>query len=88
MNFEQFSKNLSRTSVAAIAAAFAGVVVTLYAAVHIVERIWAHATLALVQIPGLGAAVVLAAGVIVLGVSTGLLRRGAHRARTDADLGS
>ncbi|MEU6341570.1 hypothetical protein ABZ883_11565 [Streptomyces sp. NPDC046977] len=86
MNLRTFSKNLSRTGIAAIAAAFAGVVVTLYAAVHIVERIWAHATLALVQIPGLGAVVVLAAGVALLLAGAALVRRGGRRA--DADLGS
>ncbi|MFD3456650.1 hypothetical protein ACFWVC_31310 [Streptomyces sp. NPDC058691] len=86
MNLEKFSKNLSRTQIAAMVATLLGVVVTVYAAERIVERIWAHATLALVQVPGLGAAVVLAAGLVLLLAAAALIRRGVRR--TSADLGS
>ncbi|MDX3072682.1 hypothetical protein ACIP98_18600 [Streptomyces sp. NPDC088354] len=85
MNLEQFSHRLSRTEIAAMVAALLGVVVTVYAAAHIMERIWAHATLALIQVPGLGAGVVLAAGVVLLLAAPALLRRGVRRAHPDLD---
>lgn len=86
MNLEKLSKHLSRTEIAAMVALLLGAVVTVYAATHIVERIWAHATLTLIQVPGLGAAVVLAAGVVLLLAAGALLRRRGRRA--PAGLGS
>lgn len=60
MNLKKLSEDFMRAGIPAVLLAVTGLFVTVFAAVHILERAWAHVALHLLNVPGLGAVAVLA----------------------------
>ncbi|MFE7753422.1 hypothetical protein [Streptomyces sp. NPDC057428] len=83
MNLKKLSEEFKRAGIPAVLFAVAGLFVTVFAAVQILERVWAHVTLRLLNVPGLGAAATLLVGGAFLVVSL-LIQRRASSDRTEA----
>ncbi|WP_329042751.1 hypothetical protein OHT61_31005 [Streptomyces sp. NBC_00178] len=81
MNLKKLSEDFMRAGIPAVLLAVTGLFVTVFAAVHILERAWAHVALHLLNVPGLGAVAGLAVGGAFLAVAA-LVQRHASAGRT------
>ncbi|MET8025321.1 hypothetical protein [Streptomyces avermitilis] len=75
MNLRKLSPYFTRAGIPAALCAVAGVLVTAFAAIRILDRLWAHLGLELLRPPVFGAVVVPVAGVALFAVCTITLRR-------------
>ncbi|MFI8006900.1 hypothetical protein [Streptomyces sp. NPDC086010] len=83
MNLKKLSEDFMRAGIPAVVLAVTGLFVTVFAAVHILERAWAHVALHLLNVPGLGAVAALVVGGAFLVVAA-LVQRHTSAGRTQA----
>lgn len=82
MNLRKLSQHLPQTPVPVAAFGLAGILITLFAAGQILERVWAHAA-RISPVPGFGAIPVLFAGMVLVSASAVLARRSVRRAHME-----
>ncbi|MFD9004146.1 hypothetical protein ACFV0T_24805 [Streptomyces sp. NPDC059582] len=68
MNLKKISHDFLRAGIPAALCAVAGALVTIFAAVRILDRVWAHVEAGVLHGPGLGPVWALVAGVALLGI--------------------
>ncbi|WP_327111375.1 hypothetical protein OG206_01635 [Streptomyces sp. NBC_01341] len=83
MNLKKLSEDFMRAGIPAVLFTVTGLFVTVFAAVQILDRVWAHVALNLPNVPGLGAVAALLVGGAFLVVAA-LIHRHASTGRTQA----